>query len=266
MRSVNESEISKHEELMNSSEAGMGGGFRSRQSTVFLTKIWGPLILLGACFVVFGRDLLSWRFLLAVPLILAACFAESLAVVRLKDGILSYRRIIKWTKIAENEIVTARTEWPPFIGSLSLTKYVFPWGKLYFVLDGNSEPNPLRPGKYPLVDYISERAGQRRLLGAQLTQRNTGIPVLKLLMAAVVGAALQSFWYVLTPSQTPQPADIPYSGGLLRIAHLLGNFEVLLVLSSVFCLLTILRSRRPDAWIFAFLAGAGICRIALHWF
>src|SRR5215472_12263793 len=105
---------------------------RSQAKNVFLTKLWAPVLCVGAVLLVFGEDFPNGRFLLAIPFLVAAVFGASLAVVEVRDGGARYRRMFRWTTIPEDQVVSARVEWPPVIGSVSLRRFLFPWGRLYF--------------------------------------------------------------------------------------------------------------------------------------
>jgi len=127
---------------------------RSKPTNVFLAKFWGPLLCAGGPLLVFGEDFLTWQFLLAFPFLMGALFGASLAILEVRGGVLRYRRLLRWTTIPEDEIVGARVEWPPVLGSIRLKRFLFPWGRLYFVLDASSDPKPFRKGEYPLLRHI----------------------------------------------------------------------------------------------------------------
>jgi hypothetical protein len=127
---------------------------RSQSTNILLTKFWGPLLCIAATFGIFANDFLSWRVLLALPLIIGALFGISTAAVELRDGVLRYRRLFQWTTIPHGEIVAAGVIWHPLIGYVRLKRPIFPWGRLYFVLDKNLRPNPFRPGDYALLQYL----------------------------------------------------------------------------------------------------------------
>jgi len=129
---------------------------RSAGPAVLIVKCWGPLIWVIGALGVFGADFPTWRFLPALPLLLLAVFHLSVAVVELRGGIIRYRRLFKWAEIQSEEVLSARPVWPPLIGSIKLKKFVFPWGRLYFVLDKNRESNPFRRGLFPLLRYLNE--------------------------------------------------------------------------------------------------------------
>src|SRR5258707_4808540 len=118
---------------------------RSRRTNVFLTNVWAPILcILFAMVVGRGYDgFLGRNFFLACPFLVFALFCFSIARVEVRDGVLRYRRLLEWRTIPRDEILEARVEWAPFIGSVRLKKFLFPWGRLYFALDANSNSIPV---------------------------------------------------------------------------------------------------------------------------
>jgi hypothetical protein len=131
---------------------------QSNRTNIFLVKIWGPLLCVGAAFVVFGANIHSRTLLLAFPFLIAALFGALIAMREVRGGVLHYRRLFKWKPIQDNEIVSGRVEFPPFIGSIRLNRLTFPWGRLYFVLDKNLDPNPFHKGEYAFLRYINKES------------------------------------------------------------------------------------------------------------
>jgi hypothetical protein len=243
----------------------------SKPENVFLAKLWGPLICVVGSLLVFGRDFSSLDFLLAFPFLLAALFGAFLAILEVRDGVLYYRRLLKWTALQDSEIVSGRVEWPPVIGSVRLNKFMFPWGKLYFVLDASSDPNPFHRSEYPLLHRINKEAlsaGKERRPG----NRSPG-GKFNLFVAMVAGALFYGLLRFVIPSTvTESELSRPQAlhGAVLvevleQLVHLWGSIEITLVLSAVFVFLAIYRRRRPDAWLFAFVAGVSLPHILLHW-
>ncbi len=129
---------------------------RSHPSSVFVLKYYAPLILFGGTFVFWSGGFRWAQLIFLVPLILGILFYASLAVLEIPDGTVRYRRFFRWRKIAYEEIVESGTSWVVFgIGYLHLKRFVFPWGKLYFVLDQNEKL--VGRGAYPLLRYIQKR-------------------------------------------------------------------------------------------------------------
>ena len=245
---------------------------RSEPSNVCLAKVWLPGLCMSSL-LIFGKEFPGWRFLFASPFLVAGLFGASLAIVQLRDGVLRYRRLFKWTIIPEGEIVSARVVWPPFIGSIRLKRSLFPWGRLYFILDANSDPNPFRKGEYPLLRYIRKEPMLEDQDAEKWNSQKDRAAKLKLVAAAVAGAlfyVLWQFFYSWRFSRfgPAQPVHAPRHDVidiLLQISQLWGKFEVVFILCVVFTFLAIYKYRRPDAWIYAFLAGAALPRILLHW-
>ncbi len=243
---------------------------RSQPRNVFLAKLWGPLFCVVGSLLVFGEDFPSRRFVLAFPFLIAALFGASLAILEVRDGVFYYRRLFKWTPIRDGEIVSGRVEWPPLIGSIRLKRLMFPWGRLYFVLDASSDPNPSHKGEYALLRYINKEPIPQQ---QERSPANDGVVKFKLFIAALAGALFYSLLrYILpgTSSQSRLSQPVGSHGPVLleiteRILSLTGNFEVTLVLSAVFVFLAVYRRRRSDARTFAFLAGVSLPHILLHW-
>lgn len=244
---------------------------RSHISNVLLAKVCGPVLCLGISLLFLGDEFSSRRSMLATPFLIAAFFGASLAIVELRGEVLRYRRLFKWTIIPENEIVSARVECPPVIGSLRLKRFLFPWGRLYFVLDENLDPNPFHRGEYPLLLFIRKRHIHENQDAAKSnTQKNRAAK----LVAAAMGGALSYILYQLfyawrfSRFEPPQPVHPPGPVAievLFQISQLFTSFEVLYIVFVVFTLLAIYKYRQRDAWIYAFLAGMALPRILLHW-
>jgi len=130
---------------------------RSHPSSVFVLKYYAPVILFGGTFVFWSVGFRWAQLIFLVPLILGMLFYASLAVLQIPDGTIRYRRLFRWRTISYDEIVECRISWAIFgIGSLRLKQFVFPWGKLYFVLDKTDRF--FGRGTHPLVRYIHDRA------------------------------------------------------------------------------------------------------------
>jgi hypothetical protein len=110
----------------------------------FVARVLGPC-LLGPCLLV-PRSPFQFSSL---------HYLGRLSPSLIRGGDIYYRRLFKWTAIRENEIVSGTAEWPGVIGFLGLTRPMFPWGRLYFVLDAKSDPNPFHKGEYPLLRGVN---------------------------------------------------------------------------------------------------------------
>src|SRR5215475_14135173 len=129
---------------------------RSHPSSVFVLKYYAPLIFFGGTFVFWSVGFRWAQMIILVPLILAILFCASLAVLEIPDGTVRYRRLFRWTTVPYDEIVESGTSWAVAgIAYLRLKRFVFPWGKLYFVLDRNEKV--FGGGAYPLLRYIQKR-------------------------------------------------------------------------------------------------------------
>jgi hypothetical protein len=128
---------------------------RSRPANILLTKFWTPLLFAIPALGILVEDFPTWRVVFASPFFLAGLFQVSIAILELRGGVLRYKRFINWKTIHEDEIVAAGILWHPFIGYVRLNRYVFPWGRIYFALDKNTESNPFRRGEFPLVRHLN---------------------------------------------------------------------------------------------------------------
>jgi hypothetical protein len=237
----------------------------SRLTNAFLAKGWGPLLCILGASVVFSGNFLTRNLLLACPFLVGALFGVSVASVEVRDGVLRYRRLFRWREIPKEEIVDARVELPPVVGSIRLKRLLFPWGRLYFALDANLSANPFREGKYPLLSYICSQ--KKPILESQDSAKpylsKKGATNLKLIGAAVAGASLASLERILFSGLASQhalspPARLPQApllGILDKIGHFMAIFEVQVVFFVAFLFLAVFKRRQPTAWLFAFLAG-----------
>ena len=134
---------------------------RSHSSNVFVLKYYAPLILFGGTFVFWSVGFRWAQLVILVPLFVGVFFYASLAVLEIPDVTVRYRRLLRWTRVPYEEIVESGTSWAIFgIGYLRLKHSVFPWGKLYFVLDQNEKL--FGRGAYPLLRHIQKHAAGQR--------------------------------------------------------------------------------------------------------
>ena len=238
---------------------------RSNGSKVFLAKIWGPILCVWSAVSVFGRDFPSWKSLMIIPFFIAAFFGLSMAVIEVRGGVLRYRRLRKWKTINRDEIVAARMEWGPIFASVRLKRFLFPWGRLYFVLDGPSVPFQK---EYRLLNYVNATLpvvddGSRAPLSEASERRNTARAGMAALAGVVVYflTALLQGWLksLMHASVMAGPSTQPFPVALL------ARFEFRLACFIVFACLAWFRRRQPDAWISAFLAGMGLPYVLLRW-
>jgi hypothetical protein len=215
------------------------------------------------------QDFPDRRSLVTLPVLIAALFGASLAIVEVRRDTVRYRRLFKWKTIPKDDIVNARVVWGPFIGSMRLKRFVFPWGRLYFVLDAVSDPNPFHRGEFPLVRYLRKEP----ILEAPAAAESTTRAKLRQVIAAVAGALFSGLWQLFyswrfSEFEPPRPAHPPGSVAIeimRQISEVLTSFEVACIGFVVFTLLAIYKYRQRDAWIYAFLAGMALPRILLHW-
>jgi hypothetical protein len=243
---------------------------RSQRRNVLVAKFWAPLLCIAASVLVFGEDFLTTRFLLAIPLLIAALFGVSLAILEVRDGVLRYRRLFKWATIPADEIVGARLEWPPVIGSIRLKRFLFPWGRLYFILDKSTESSPFRRGEFPLVRHLNReelhKEGQSSVQSSKSDSSNFRLP-----LVACIGILTSLMILYLTPGDLlhgslPKPtSDMPALSKALF--HFVGwlHMSVVQVAGLVFMVFLAVRRRdRAEAWLYAFLSGFALTLIAVR--
>jgi hypothetical protein len=238
---------------------------RSDPFNVFFAKVLGPAWCVFVSLLLITGHFPSWNFLHALPFLIAALFGASLAILEVRNGVLRYRRLFKWTIILEGEIANARAVCPPLVASMRLKRFVFPWGRLYFVLDKNAHPNPFHRGEFPLLRYLRKEAISEVPAAAESPNRAK----LRQVIAAVGGALFSSLWqlfYSWRFSQfEPSPGNAHPNTVVDILFQILGKFEVTFILCVFLAVLAIYQYRRPNAWIYAFLAGTALPRILLHW-
>jgi hypothetical protein len=83
---------------------------------------------------------------------------SDLAEIEVRSGNLRYRRLFRWRPLSKGEIVDVRVDLPHFVGSLRLHRFVFPWGRLYFVLDQSLSPFRTET---PLLLYFQGRGASK---------------------------------------------------------------------------------------------------------
>src|SRR5690242_6124815 len=125
---------------------------RSHPSVAFVLKYWAP-ILFFFCTFVFYRVQFRWgQLFILIPLLLAFLFHASLAIVQVSDGNIRYRRLVQWKELRFDEIVDCGVFWGAGIGYVRLNRFVWPWGRLYFVLDASEKI--FGRGDYPLLCFV----------------------------------------------------------------------------------------------------------------
>ena len=247
------------------------GGIRSHRVNAAMLKYWLPVLWLASTALLCQKDLLTWRFLLCLPSLLVAAFYLSLAVVRLDNGVLRYQRFLAWTVLPRDEVLSSGVAWHPFIGYIRPKRLVFPWGRLYFVLDPNLNANPFKPGDYALLRCLREEASLVQHRSTAHTAHNRSLE-LRLVAAGLVGVVTSLMRFFLSanvhqPALQQAPGDRRSSSTALplRIHELFGSPQVEIALCVVFIVLAVYKRHQPRAWIYAFLAGGSLPFILSRW-
>lgn len=127
---------------------------RSHPSLTIALKYWAPIVFF-LCIFVFLNNQFRWaQLIFLVPLVLGLLFHASLAVLQIPDGNIRYRRLLSWRRVPYDEIVDCGVSWGIGIGYIRLKHFLFPWGKLYFILDQNEKL--FGRGAHPLLRYIRD--------------------------------------------------------------------------------------------------------------
>jgi hypothetical protein len=223
-------------------------------------------VCLGIAFGVFGRDVLTWRLVLSLPFLIAAFFGISLARLDLRGSDLYYARLFKWKKIPDDEIIGGKVEWPPVIGSVRLKRFMFPWGRLYFVLDQNLKMNPLHRGDYALLSFLRGKTVRQEHCSSNLITAENQLYWLKPVITGLLGALISFILQISLPRPNPRsvlerpiaPSQPSWYSVPLNLMRLMNRPPVVVALFVIFIFLAVYKRRRPDAWIFAFLAGMAV--------
>lgn len=244
---------------------------RSHRVNAALLKFWAPLLWLAPMATLSRGHLFTGRLLICVPSTLAAVFYLSLAIIRLDNGDLRYRRFLTWTPLPRGEILSGGASWHPLIGYIRLKRPVFPWGRLYFVLDPNLNTNPFSRGDYALVHFLTGDAGpQQRRSPSEGAPRNRSLE-LKLVAAGLIGVVVSLLRFFLSETvHRPALGQAPGNPHLwialpLRFQDLLGSPLAAVTLCVAFAALAVYKRHRPIAWIYAFLAGGSLPYILSRW-
>ena len=140
---------------------------------------------------------------------------------------------------------------------MRLKRFLFPWERLYFILDANSDSNPFRKGEYALLRYIRKEPMLEDQDAARPNSQRNHAAELKVLAGAVAGAPFYSLSQLIFPSPRsvfrlePSPPVYAHPNVVIdilwQISQLPGRFEVVCILAVVFTVLTVYRYRRPGS-------------------
>lgn len=234
---------------------------QSDRISVLFYKGWCPFICTGAAVTILGGEFFTRRLLLAFPFIAAALFGASLASIRVQDGAVSYRRLLRWKRIPWDRIRSAQVQFSP-VGSLRLTRFLLPWGRLYFVLE---------PQQTQAVVALLQRKDKQHDPECQNHRHNPIADKLakaRSIAAGLVGLLLYPLLRVFLPHSAepfhrhhlPQPTLILVQQ---RIWILLQNPYVGSALGMTFLLYAVFRYRDRNAWVFTLLAGTTVSWLLL---
>jgi hypothetical protein len=127
----------------------------SDSSQFFLQRHWPLISSLGVTTFIVWKIGFRWVHLLfLVPLFLMSLFHLSLAVVEASDEAIRYRGLSGWTMLRFDEITRCGfSRLGIEVGYMGLKHFVWPWGKLYFILDEPTKRD------IDLITLIRQRMG-----------------------------------------------------------------------------------------------------------
>lgn len=142
---------------------------------------------------------------------------------------------------------------------IQLNRSLFPWRKLYFVLDRNMQSNPFRRGDYAILRFLKEHeaSSDSDELPRSGTIRKSVVHI-KLAAAVLAGViiSLLRFHFATSPAlgEYTRP-ESPLVSGPVCLFRMLSHPEVAIILAAGLLLLSAYTRHRPGGWTFAFLAG-----------
>lgn len=239
---------------------------RSHKRRAAEMKYYVPMLLIAFSIGMLYDGFSTRRLLVICPALVAAFFFLSLANLDAADGVLRYRRFLKWVAIEPSEVRGSGVAWPGMVGYVRLHRYVVPWKKLYFVLDQRPWGANSR-----LLDYLGNK--KRSQDDRQAFPPPAWSSHLGLYLAAGIGilACLTAFY--LTPASYLQDrfskptTDMPTL--LKTLFQLAGWFHTLVAEitgAAAMALLVLSRRGKPEAWLYAFLSGFGVAAIVVRLF
>jgi hypothetical protein len=129
---------------------------RSDPQKVLALKYWSLVFVLGVA-LVFWKTRFHWGTL--IFLVFCFCltvFQVSLAVIEASDGTVRYRRLFNWKELPFDEIaVCGLSRVGVGIGYIRLKHFLWPLGKLYFILDEH-----MGRGEFPILTFIQKHIEQ----------------------------------------------------------------------------------------------------------
>ena len=110
--------------------------FQSPTFKVLTLKVGIPIFLsFGIYTFFFSNGTFAQRVISTIPMLAAFVFFISLVSLRVQNGIVSYRHVLRWIVIDPNELRGSGILWPNTIGYVRLGRPVLPFGRIFFVLD-----------------------------------------------------------------------------------------------------------------------------------
>jgi hypothetical protein len=226
----------------------------------FLFKYWFAFLLfLADFFLLKGISGYPARIPIVLALTLWGLFCLTAAEVRGHERYAEYRRFLSWKQVRYDEMRDCRDSWLPGVAFMRLSRFVAPWGKLYFVtvrpaFSGNPKE---------LVAFINaRRAGapiHHMAVNEQDLSKATKKPVQLCALMASVGVVYAFMMSYLFPNfgRPLRTEGFPrWAGALINIWNQAMMWPWAIVTLAVLVFAVVELRFRNRAWILAFAFGA----------
>lgn len=237
-------------------------GPKSNPLKLFLVRIWFPMLFGGGPVAVAAAGSLWNGLWFFWPLFLSAIFLLSVAEAKAETNAFCYRRLLKWKIMDYKKISNCGTAWGGLVGFVTFDRLVFPWGRLYFVLDRSLYEKPFHHQPSELLRSVTakiNRTAESRAHTDGERSWNGDQPLLRCLVSGAVGALISFMVLLLLPglanfrmqSSGLPTWFVPYD----EVSATLFGWPWNLVLVALLVIFVIFRYDRPGSWVFAFMAG-----------
>ena len=242
-------------------ETGNSTARRSGRFNMLLLRVWFPFLAFIAFAGIVRGNL--WAILcLALPALFFGLFLISLAEVRAEPNALYYRRAWQWRQLDYADVLACRRFFFPFIASIKSRRSIFPWGRLYFVLDSSPYDKPFRRPETLLVSYINGQACNRESQAASSKASSNMVhrdDVTRCITATCAGLGCWFLGETLFPSfglALSNPEGVPvWLNSYSRIASETARWPWSLLVIALVLSVIFVRRFRKETWALAFAGG-----------
>jgi hypothetical protein len=198
-------------------------------------------------------------------------FNLTLAQMKVHEGGLSYRRFLKWRELLYEDIRECRSSILPATGYVRLNRFLWPWGKLYFVnlrhARGESEQrltDVINACRTDFRDDISiHNEGELRRQAGNLGKLSVAA-----VLAGVAYSVVLSYVLPPLPPEDSLSGFPPWLAILVRIERAAMQWPGVLVVCTI--IIIVLRMRVRDRswkrWVLCWALGALVTWAALGHF